>query len=134
MSPRKAGRRIALIMEFEPSWIAEFMCAAGILLWSAFTYGDAFTVRGWAWCMPIIGLAFGPARMALLFRLDPLPRVLAAAMSFVWWAWLTLSLFEAFGRVPTLGAFAALAMGDLLTVGKFSIAALRHREGSGDGV
>ncbi len=123
-------QRLVTILEHEPSWFAECMSAVGILLWSCFALvGDDFDLAGGAVMMPMAGLVFGPARLGALFHLDAPPRVIAACLGFVWWAWLLTALGQQFGLVPSHGAFAALAIGDALTVCRFSIVALRLRHG-----
>ncbi len=135
MTSRKAIKRIEFILLYEPSWFGEFISASGIFLWALATlWTDDFAISGWAWFMPAVGIVFGPLRVLLLFHLDPLPRVLAACGGFVWWSWLCWSMFLIFGIVPTLGAFAALVVGDILTVSKFSLAVLRVNKGYGDGL
>ena len=121
---RGVGRRLALIVQFEPSWFAECVSAIGILLWSVFAIlTDNYGVRGWSLAMPVAGLLVGPSRLFLLFRLDAAPRVAMAAVGFVWWGWICFTLYDRLGIVPAHGALMALALGDLLTVLKFSLSA-----------
>ena len=84
----------------------------------------AVAITEWACALPGFGLLFGPIRIMLLFRLVPLPRVLAAMLGFVWWSGICYGAWVARGALPGLGAFQALAVGDILTVAKFSTLAI----------
>lgn len=119
-------QRVGLMLEFEPSWFAEAMSATGIFWWAAFALlSDDFDMHASAYVMPCLGLVAGPLRAALLFRLNPMPRVAAAAAGFVWWTTLLAGLMHQYGSVPMEGACLALMVGDALTVAKFSIWAWR---------
>lgn len=117
--------RIALILQYEPSWIAECVSAVGITSWSVLSwYTDMYRLQGWDWFMPGVGIVFGPLRAFLLFHLTLVPRSLAAAAGAVWWAWLYYSMELVWGPVPGEAGFAALFVGDILTAAKFSYSTL----------
>ena len=126
--------RIVLILQYEPSWFAEFMSALGISAWSVLSwFTDDYRIHGWEWLMPGIGILFGPLRAWLLFHLDPAPRVVAAAAGAVWWGWLAYSMWKVWGAVPGESGLGALFVGDMLTLMKFSLAAvLAEREAARD--
>ena len=128
MTQREAKRRIVLILEHEPSWVAEFASASGIFAWPLFVWlTDDVTVNGWAWLLPLFGLLFGPTRMGLLFSLKPETRVAAAIAGFIWWSWIIISLFSMRGIVPAHAGYLVPLIADLLTVAKFSVTAAHAR-------
>lgn len=121
MTGRAAYRRFWLILHHEPSWFAEIASAVGCTAWGAFALmSNNYSLGGEALIMPIIGLCMGPARVGLLFRLWPAPRVVAAAAGFLWWGWIACAVQKHFGIIPGIAPLAALALADFLTVLKFS--------------
>ena len=120
-----AQTRIAVILQYEPSWFAEFMSGLGILCWAILSFiTDDYRIHGWEWAMPVIGLLFGPLRVWFLVHLDGLPRVLSAGAGVVWWGWLSYAMWHAWGPVPGEAALIALFAGDILTLAKFSFSAM----------
>lgn len=134
MTHVKVVRRISLIIQYEPSWFAECMSATGIFLWALFAVlGDDFILTKHALLLPCFCLMFGPSRFLVLFGLRPELRVLVAMISWSIWATIGTSLFQTNGLLPAEGIIAGVALGDLLTVGKFSIVSLaRHHYGKPD--
>lgn len=124
MTLKTAQRRVMIIMQYEPSWFAECMSALGIFLWGAFALlTDDYDVTGMACIMPLFCLVLGPTRIAVLFSLRPEFRVLVACIGFVFWVVVASSLHHRSGFLPAEGMAVALAFGDVLTVGKFSLVA-----------
>lgn len=125
----KLHYRMSMILRYEPSWFAEAMSALAMAGWSLIAFlSDAYNMEGWGYAMPVVGILLGPARLLYLAKTDAEPRVVAACMAFCWWLPLGLSLFDQRGLVPALALFSAMALGDLLTVAKFSLVALLERQ------
>lgn len=128
MTSSKASRRIANIIEYEPSWFAESGSALGIFLWSMFAMTtDDYKVTGMAWLMPAVGLLFGPLRLMALFQTTPMFRVACAMAGVIGWGWLYATLFASKGLIPGLAGYFVLGYMDMLTVARFSLIARRER-------
>ena len=124
----KVVRRITFIIQYEPSWFAEFMSAASLFYWSFFAMiSDDFFSHPNFYTTPALGLLLALTRLFALFRLIPELRVALAMANFLVWMSIFTGLYRVYGIVPAEGLIIGLAFGDVLTVGKFSLVSwIRH--------
>lgn len=113
--------RLWVLLEYEPSWFAEFTSGLGMLLWGLFALlTDAYRVDGAGLIMPILGILLGPVRWLVLARLASAPRALFAFAGSAWWILITAALYQAHGLVPAHALYISAAVQDALTLAKFS--------------
>ena len=128
MTMSKALRRVIFIIQYEPSWFAECMSATGLFFWAVFAFiTDDFIKTDTALLLPLFGCLLGPARLLILFGLRAELRVFFAMTNFLVWVVLFDGLFRRYGIVPAEGLIIGVALGDVLTVGKFSLVAQQAR-------
>ena len=118
--------RIAWLLDYEPTWFPELSSGLAISGWSLAVFVTAdYQIRGGAWLLPCLGLAFGPLRWALLLRLWWGPRATTAAFGAAWWSWIICAASQRYGVVPMMGPIAGFLVLDLLTLLRFSAPSAR---------
>ena len=108
----------------EPSWFLEAGSGFGTLLWGALALlSDDYDLPTAGYVMPVVGMMFGPWRM-IVVRGSPFSRALACGLGSIWWVCLLSGLLHKYGLISGESLVIMALVGDILSIGKFSIIAL----------
>ena len=122
----RVANHVADILEFEPSWFAEFGSGVSMALWSLGAFlTDDIVIRGGSWVLPVIGIILGPLRWVLLWQRWYLARVMAATASALFWGWIAAAAAARYGMIPRASGPESWMLMDCLTMARFSLPCFR---------
>ena len=117
--------RILVIIQFEPSWIFEFVNALAMAGWG-FGMMASDDYGKWTlgtWVLPMFGLLMLPLRLLAIVSTSSPLRASLAIVGVVWWGLLSFRVYDYQGFIGAVGVYSALMWGDFFTLMKFTTAA-----------
>lgn len=120
-------RGVSWLLQFEPSWFAEFGLATGAVGWGVGALlTDDLLIRGWAYGLPIAAVIGGGVRCWALLKLSYSWRAVLGGLSAALWAWLAIGLTTRYGFLPFPGLLMGIFIIEMLTAMKFSLPCARE--------